>query len=61
MDEKDEVIELVIAADEYYEIYSPFRTNTKEEGDNKVKRGILKARGMKYEKSFIKYLVLVKD
>ena len=49
MDEKDEVIELVIAADEYYEIYSPFRTNTKEEGDNKVKRGILKARGMKDE------------
>ena len=46
MEEKDEVVELVIAEDEYYEIYSPFRTKTKEEGDNKVKRGILKAKGM---------------
>lgn len=48
MEEKNEVIEIVIARDEYMEVYSPFRTS-EQEANEKVKRGILKARGMKDE------------
>ena len=48
MEEKNEVAEIVIASNEYIELYSPFMTS-EQEANEKVKRGILKARGMSNE------------
>lgn len=48
MEEKDDVVEIVLARNEYYELYSPFRGNP-QEMDDKVKRGIMKNMGMKEE------------
>ncbi len=48
MEEKDDVVEIVLARNEYYELYSPFRGDP-QEMDDKVKRGIMKNMGMKEE------------
>lgn len=48
MEEKKETTEIVIASGEYMEAYAPF-PGTKEENEQKVKRGILARLGMKQD------------